>query len=451
MNRQRKIFIAKTVAVLSVIPVLIYAHASGPDPGKSGVLGESTCNESGCHTGTPLNQGGGSMTIDAGGTTYTRGVAQQISVTISDPKQRRWGFQLTARTAASSTTEAGTFTPLDGTTQVFCSSVAQLKTDPSNVLRCGATAPLEYVEHTLAGARTTAIGAGNTFKFNWTPPATDVGPIILYAAGNAANGDSDVTGDHIYTTTLTLTASGSGAGGPSITEVDNGATYQPGFSSNTISPNAYVAIKGSGLATNTRLWGASDFNGNNLPTNLDGTTVTINGKPAFVYYISPTQVNVLAPVDSSAGPVDVQLTFNGAASKAMSAPMQQIAPAFFLFDGKYIAARHADFSLMGPTTLYPGLTTPAKPGETVLLYGHGFGPTNPPAQNGQILSGAPVVTGNVIITIGGVDVTPDFAGLVAAGEYQINVKVPDSVHGDVPVVARVDGVSLPSNAFINVQ
>src|SRR3954467_7219393 len=97
MTRRRKIFIGKTLAILSVVPILIYAHATGPDPAKSGAPGESTCNEAGCHAGTGVNAGGGSVTIDAGGNTYTPGVTKRIKVTVIDPTQRRWGFQLTAR------------------------------------------------------------------------------------------------------------------------------------------------------------------------------------------------------------------------------------------------------------------------------------------------------------------------------------------------------------------
>src|SRR5205814_6681425 len=104
MDRRRKLFIGKTVAILSVIPVLIWAHAAGPDPGKSGVPGESTCAESGCHTGAGLNRGDGSVKIDAGGTTYAPGVKQRISVTVTDPVQRKWGFQLTARLASNAKT-----------------------------------------------------------------------------------------------------------------------------------------------------------------------------------------------------------------------------------------------------------------------------------------------------------------------------------------------------------
>lgn len=450
MERQRKIFIGKAIAILSVVPVVVLAYMTGPDPGHSGVPGELTCNTSGCHTGAAVNGGGGSMTINAGGSTYTPGVAQQISVSLADPKQRRWGFQLTARSAGDSTSQQGTFAPADGTTQVACSSTRQLSIDSSNWLACGAAGPLQYIEHTLAGAKFTAVGAGDTWTFNWTPPADATGNIVLYAAGNAANGDGDITGDHIYTASLTLTPSGSIGGGaaPTITDVQNGGDFTSGFAANT-----WVTIKGSGLASNTRIWQGSDFKGNLLPTGLDGTSVTIDNKPAFVYYISPTQVNVLSPVSPSTGPVTVQLTYNGTGSNTMTSQQAPFSPAFFTFNGKYIAATHANGSLLGPTTLYPGVSTPAQPGETIILYGTGFGPTTPAVANGQILSGTAKTNNTVTVRIGGTTVAPSFAGLSATGEYQFNVQVPASAaNGDIAVVATVGGVSSPATTtYITVQ
>jgi uncharacterized protein (TIGR03437 family) len=449
MDRQRKILIAKSVAILSIVPALIYAHAAGPDPGKSGVPGESTCAESGCHTGAGLNAGGGSVKIDAGGAAYTPGVKQRISVTVSDPAQRKWGFQLTARLASNAKTRAGILAPADASTQIICSNANTLE------VPCNANPVLQFIEHSLGGSRTTAVGAGQTFQFDWTPPATDVGPIILYAAGNAANANAVETGDNIYTTSLTLTAGGGGGSGgdkPAITSVVNGASFQPGFSQ-----NSWVSIFGTGLGgSNSRTWQAGDFQGNQLPTSLEGTTVTINSKPAFVEYVSPTLVIALTPVDTAQGPVSVQVGFNGAASDAASAQMQPFSPAFFILNNdstsnKYIAARHADFGLLAPTTLFPGTSTPAKPGEVILLYGTGFGPTSPAIPNGRLLTGAPSLTNAVTVRIGGVDVTPSFAGLSATGLYQINVQVPSSTpNGDVPVVATIGGVSSPS-AFITVQ
>src|SRR5579863_9060794 len=221
MDRQRKIYIGKAAAILSIVPVLLWAHDTGPDPGVSGVPGESTCAQAGCHTGTALNSTAfaGSVTINAGGSTYTPGVTQHITVNVIDNAQRRWGFQLTARLANAPTTQAGTFeappaTTLPGNTtsmlQIVCATSANLANILYPGLPCGSGAPLEYIEHTLAGVKITAKGAGYSWTFNWDPPATDVGPITLYAAGNAANGDLNNTGDHIYTTSLTLTSSGGG-------------------------------------------------------------------------------------------------------------------------------------------------------------------------------------------------------------------------------------------------
>ena len=193
MDRQRKTYIGKAAAILSVIPVLLWAHDTGPDPGHAGVPGESTCAQAGCHTGTPLNstQFGGSVTINAGGSTYTPGVAQQISVNVIDKVQRRWGFQLTARLASDPTTEEGTFVApaalglspnTSSMLQVVCATEANLLNTFYPGLPC-ASAPLQYIEHTLAGVKITPAGAGYTWTFMWNPPATNVGPITFYAAG----------------------------------------------------------------------------------------------------------------------------------------------------------------------------------------------------------------------------------------------------------------------------
>ena len=440
MHRSRKIFIAKSVAVFSVIPILLFAYATGPDPGKSGVPGESTCMEAGCHVGTAVNGGPGSVTINAGGTTYTPGVKQRVRVTVSDPDQRRWGFQLTARLATNAKTQAGTFATVDAFTQLICST--------ANLIEelCKSTS-LQYIEHSSTGSRTTAVGAGLTFDVDWTPPATDVGRIILYAAGNAANGNLTETGDRIYKTDVTLSASGGPKPAISQNGVVNGASFQAGIAQNT-----WVTIRGTNLATNTRTWEGKDFDGNKLPTALDGTSVKINGKDAFVYFISPTQVNVLAPVEAGTGPMQVQLSLNGTASDPQTAQMQAFSPAFFIFQNDYIASTHVDGKFLGPTTLFAGLTTPAKPGETIILYGTGFGPTMPPIPNGTILAQTSPVTNMPTIRIGNVAAEVAFAGQSATGLYQFNVKVPDSApNGDVAVVATVGGVSSPASSKIAIQ
>ncbi|MGH9719889.1 MAG: hypothetical protein ACRD8O_06725, partial [Bryobacteraceae bacterium] len=212
-------------------------------------------------------------------------------------------------------------------------------------------------------------------------------------------------------------------------------------------------VRGSNLATNSRLWEDRDFVNNKLPTSLDGTSVKINNKDAYINYISPLQLNVLSPLDSTEGPVQVTVTTTMGTSQAVTATMQRFSPAFLIFNNdKYIAARHADFSLLGPTTLFPGQTTPARPDELVLLYGTGFGPTDPAIPNGEIVTAAGRLTNPVVVRIGGVQADVQFAGQSSTGLYQFNVRVPAATpNGDAAVAAEIGGIATAPNTFINVQ
>src|SRR5215831_3248243 len=121
MERKRKLIMAKAAIVVSAIPFILYAYETGPDAGVAGVPGElGTCNQLGCHTGNPVNADGGSVSVAfPNGLTYTPGVKQHLVVSVDDSKQKKWGFELTARTADTKTM-AGTFSPTDNRTQVVC-------------------------------------------------------------------------------------------------------------------------------------------------------------------------------------------------------------------------------------------------------------------------------------------------------------------------------------------
>jgi uncharacterized protein (TIGR03437 family) len=246
--------------------------------------------------------------------------------------------------------------------------------------------------------------------------------------------------------TLTVNA----APPPTISAVQNGASFLPGFSQ-----GSWITIKGTNLAGTTRIWTGADFAGPNLPTQLDGASVTVDGKPAYVYYISPTQLNVLAPADAAQGLVQVQATYAGLTSTLTSAVESDFSPALFMFGPlgqKYVAAVRSDGQYIGPANLYPGLTVPAQAGNVIELYGTGFGPTNPPTNFGQTFSDAPPTTNTVTCTIGGVPATVQFAGLVVPGEYQLNIAVPPGLPpGDNLVVLKVMGITTQANAYLAVQ
>jgi uncharacterized protein (TIGR03437 family) len=185
---------------------------------------------------------------------------------------------------------------------------------------------------------------------------------------------------------------------------------------------------------------------------LQGVSVTVNGLPAYVDYVSPTQINALAPDDDTLGPVPVQVTTAGGISNAVTVQKSAFAPAFLTFDATHVAALHADYSPIGAPNLLPGtVTTPAKPAEIILLYGVGFGPANPPQPSGQLVATAAPLANSVQVTIGGQVANVAFAGLVGSGLYQFNVTVPTLPNADATVVAAIGGVSTQTGVSLTVQ
>jgi uncharacterized protein (TIGR03437 family) len=235
-----------------------------------------------------------------------------------------------------------------------------------------------------------------------------------------------------------------------ISNVENGASFLAGFSQ-----GSWITITGANLSGTTRIWTSADFNGNSLPTSLDQVSATIDGKPAYIYYISPTQINALSPADTALGSVPVQVTCAGKTSNVLNGTEAAFSPALFMFSPqgqKYAAAVRTDGQYIGPASLYPGLTIPAKAGDILQLYGTGFGPTNPTTDFSQKLSGAPPTANTVTATIGGVAATVLFAGLVASGEYQFDIVVPAGApSGDNLVVLTVGGMTSQANAYLTLQ
>jgi len=247
-----------------------------------------------------------------------------------------------------------------------------------------------------------------------------------------------------------------------MVESDFNLTYGPVISnagnaeggSAVIAPNTWVEIDGVNLAppNDNRVWQDADFIGGKMPTQLDHVSATVNGKSAYVYYISPGQINILTPPDAMSGPVQVVVTNNGAQPASFIAQAQTVSPSFFVFNGgPYVAAEHADGTLIGPTTLFSGSTTPAKPGEPIAIYANGFGATNVP-----VVSGSSTQSGTLsplpVVMIGGIKATVQYAGLVFPGEFQINVVIPQGLaDGDQTITASYGGASTQAGAVITVH
>jgi uncharacterized protein (TIGR03437 family) len=240
-------------------------------------------------------------------------------------------------------------------------------------------------------------------------------------------------------------------GPPIITGVTNAFS-----NSNIIAPNTWVAIKGSGLATTTRTWATPDFVGNQLPLTFDGVSVTMNGTPVYLEYVSGAQLNVLIPPDMPSGPVQVRVSVNGLVSQTFSATVNLYSIAFFAYSiGGSVVATHLDNTRIGPPNLIPGVSfTPARPNEEIVIYANGFGPVTPPVvkgsltQNGTLPSFPSLQIGNIPVdwTLNG-----SFAGVVFPGLYQFNVTVPaNAPSGDLPIQV-VYGNQVSAPATIRVQ
>lgn len=227
---------------------------------------------------------------------------------------------------------------------------------------------------------------------------------------------------------------------PVVTAIVNGADF-----SETIAPQSWVTILGENLSTTTRTWTDEDFDGANLPMQLDGVSVTISGETAYPYYISPGQLNVLSPGSLATGPVNVQAITSSGQSEVVSAHQQALYPALFRFSqegGKYAAAVHADGVLVGKDGLLGDIETrTVQPGETLLLFGAGFGATSPATPDGEIIATPLPLAADVTVRIGGLPAETLFAGVTAAGLVQLNVAVPETLaDGDAEITVEIDGV-----------
>jgi uncharacterized protein (TIGR03437 family) len=232
----------------------------------------------------------------------------------------------------------------------------------------------------------------------------------------------------------------------------------------TIQSDSWVSIYGANLAPNAsgRTWGGHDIINGELPLSLDGVRVTINGKPAFVEYVSPTQLNVLAPSDATTGPVNVVVSNENATSSAFSTDLQTYAPTFFALsppNQRYIAATvtlepEGQIVYLAPNgALGPGVACrPARAGDVLELYGTGFGQTNPTVPPWLLFFGAYPTQSPVTITIGGINAAVYWAGQTSPGLYQLNVGVPPGLtDGDAAVVATVGGVRTQDGLAIPIQ
>lgn len=359
----------------------------------------------------------------------------------------RWGFQLTARPANDERRMAGTFTVTD---------LIRVRCAPA-----GADAPcnglLEFASH---NANSTRLGSNgrHTFEVRWTPPAEDVGDIVFYAAGNAANDSLNNQGDLIYRTAAVVrNANGCNLpGAPSISGLSSAASGVPNTALNALASlyGANFGVPGRGRTATE-----ADVFERKFPTRMDCVEVLVRGERVPLTYAGPGQINLQAPWRGLGGAA-VQVVANpGTSREARSAIFNSVVdafqPAFFTFNGTSVAATSADgrTAIADPSVVAGG--RPARPGETITIYGTGLGFSQPVWAPGDIVRGQAPLENQLTIRVGGIVVPAAdilYAGLAPesiSGLYQINLRLPANISpGNQPIAVTVSGSTSAASATI---
>ena len=360
----------------------MHAFSAGPPAGYTGAPQEEpeACAE--CHV--PPDAGTGKIFITAP-QTYVPGQTYPITVTHQniDPTRLRWGFQLTVLDTASDE-KAGELQSINGLTQVLNNA--------------GPGSARQYIEHTAAG---TFVGQQNgaSWTFNWTAPATDVGPVSFYAAGNQANNDGNTSGDYIYRTFV----------------VSAPASSTPDVSIG-VSPASRSVVPGGNAIYTVTVTPLAGFTGQvNLTTSPLPAGVVSDFNPAIVNIDDATsKTSTLSLATGLSTPVNNHsLTINaqsGSTTHSIQAALNVVSPI------------SADLSLTK--------TASPNPGQTGVSLSYRITATN----NG------PAVATNVTVT----DTLPSGVAFVSATSTQGNC------NGSGPVNCNLGSLAVGSSAIITI-
>ena len=434
-------------------PALLVANVGLMPPGFTGAPVDGGRQCAACHTGSPpVNQGPGRLLIRANA--YTPGVLQTISVEVTDTTALRWGFQLTARMARNPANKAGSFAPSDSL-HVVCAD--------GSLAPCGGETT-EFVAHTVQSS-TGGQGGSRTWAIQWTPPGRDAGAVVFYAAGIAGNNDGRESGDRTYTASVQVAAAECNLSEtPQIRTLAPGIVNAGSFESG-IAPNGMFTVFGNGFASTQTQYAAvpGDLVNGVLQPDLACVAVRVGTDLARPFYVQSGQINAQAPLLETLGNLAVQVVVNPGTPNERSSPPVGVnaspaKPGFFTFNGRSIAALNGSRNnaiLAEPSVVRGGVT--ARPGDVVILYGTGFGLTDPVYQPGEFSSGLAPLREAPVITIGGITLSPAqilYAGLSpdAPGFYQFNVVVPPATpDGDIPVTIRMGSAITQGGATIPVR
>lgn len=286
--------------------VRVKADSGGPVASRTGAPGELTCAVAACHIGTPVNSGGGTLTVTGMPANYALNQNYTITVSLSQSGRVRFGFEATV--IDDQGRAAGTITITEpNRTQTFQGVVG------ANLRR--------YVSHNAGG---NSGSNQSTWTFRWTAPATAVGRVTVYVAGNAANNNGTAdSGDLIYTTSASAQPPAAVAAVATVSSAS--------FAQNVaLAPNMIVSAF-SAAALSQNVVSAST---NPLPTELDGTEIEVRDststtRKAGLFFVAPSQINYWIPTGTANGVATITVKRSGSAVAEGTVTIESTSPGIF--------------------------------------------------------------------------------------------------------------------------
>lgn len=239
------------------------------------------------------------------------------------------------------------------------------------------------------------------------------------------------------------------AGSPvySSASIVNAATQTP----MALAPNTIATIYGTGLAFSIRAVAISDVMGSAMPTELDGVQVWFNAQPCPLFYISPTQINFLIPYQVGPGAASIIVANNGHAGFPADIQIHNASPGLFLWGNNQPVAVHLNGELISGSS-------PALPGEIIVMFAAGLGYTIPDIPGGQLaVAGFPIrLAPQFQVLLNGVACPPGsilYVGLAPgfAGLYQINLRLPADVPPNPEIQLSISEDASPGSIRLAIQ
>jgi uncharacterized protein (TIGR03437 family) len=238
---------------------------------------------------------------------------------------------------------------------------------------------------------------------------------------------------------------------PAITSIVSGASFQTG----AVSPGEVVTIFGTNIGPAV----PADLtlnSSNMLETTLNNTTVTFNGVPAPLIFVSLNQINAIVPYEvAGQASIPLVITTGGIASAPLAVNVAATVPALFALG----QSGSGPGAILNQNGTLNAAANPAAPGSTIVIYATGEGVTTPATLTGSVTpatgSSFPAPSATVSVSIGGIDARILYAGEapgLIAGVLQVNAVVPAGTPaGNQPVVLTVGGVGSPSSVTAVIQ